>query len=56
MKIYVVEAMYDYTTQLGWSTSREVAKEKCKELSKYNDCWVKEYQTGKSNWCEFDTD
>lgn len=58
MKIYVVECMHDYVTQLGWSTSREIAQKKCEEyLRKANlHCWVAEYTTNKNNWCEFDCD
>lgn len=57
MIIYVVERIYDYTVQLGWSTSRKVAEEKCKEYNKQNlKCWVKEYRTDKNGWSEFDGD
>ena len=56
MTIYVVEMMYDYTTQIGFSTSRKVAVEMAKKFKEKTkmDYWVKEYTTGKDNWVEFD--
>ena len=58
MKIYVIEMMCDYTTQIGWTTSEQIAKEKCEEISVKlgRECWIREYQIGKKNWCEFDCD
>ena len=34
MKIYVVEAMADYTVHYGFSTNKEVAEREAKEISK----------------------
>ena len=58
MIIYVVEQMYDYTSQIGWSTSKEIAETMAKKWTKKLNrrCWVKEYKTNKNNWCEFDCD
>lgn len=55
MTIYVVEFMYDYTTQLGYSTDRKVAEKMAKKFSKeqHEDAWVKEYTLDKNKWCEF---
>ncbi len=55
MRIYVVETMCDYTEQLGFSTSKQIAEKKAKEYSKYlkKSCWVKEYDSGEKNWIEF---
>lgn len=59
MTIYVVESIYDYTYQVGYSTSREIAEKKCKEYKKEiknRPFWVKEYTINKDKWCEFDCD
>lgn len=58
MKIYVVEAMSDYTVHYGFSTNKEVAERKAKELSKkvHYCCWVTEYTLGKDNWSDFEND
>ena len=58
MKIYVVEAMADYTVHYGFSTDIEVAERKAKELSKevHRRCWVTEYTLGKDNWSDFEND
>lgn len=58
MTIYVVEYMYDYTVQIGWSTSKEVAERKRKEFEKDHNisAWVRSYTLDKNNWGEFDCD
>lgn len=58
MKIYVVEAMADYTVHYGFSMNKEVAERKAKELSKqvHRHCWVTEYTSGKDNWSDFEND
>lgn len=58
MTIYVVEQLYDYTIQIGWSTSQKVAEQMCEEYSKESSrpCWVNKYTTNKNNWSEFDCD
>ena len=58
MKIYVVEAMADYTVHYGLSTNKEVAERKAKELSKqvHRHCWVTEYTLDKDNWSDFEND
>ena len=58
MKIYVVETMYDYTTHLGFSTSKKVAEKIAKEYTKkYNhSAWVREYKEDKNLWCDFEMD
>ena len=58
MKIYVVEAMADYTVHYGLSTNKEVAERKAKELSKQvrRHCWVTEYTLDKDNWSDFEND
>lgn len=55
MTIYVVEFIYDYTEQLGFSTSKQVAEKKAKEFAKKSghDTWVRPYSTNKNNWAEF---
>lgn len=64
MKIYVIETSGDYTTQIGFSTSRKVAEQKAKELIEYfhshgwknNTAWVTEYSEGKNLYCEFNNE
>lgn len=58
MKVYVVEAMADYTVYYGFSTNKEVAEKKAKELSKQvsRHCWVTEYTLNKDNWSDFGND
>lgn len=58
MTIYVVEHMYDYTVQIGWSTSKEVAEQKCKEFEKDHNtrAWVRPYTLDKNKWSNFDCD
>lgn len=58
MKIYVVESMADYTVHCGFSTNKEVAERKAKELSKRvrRPHWVTEYTLGKDNWRDFEND
>ena len=58
MKIYVVEAMADYIVHYGFSTNKEVAERKAKELSKQvsRHCWVTEYTLDKNNWSDFEND
>ena len=55
MRIYVVETMWVYTEQLGFSTSKEIAEKKARKYSKRlkKSCWVKEYDSGEKNWIEF---
>lgn len=58
MTIYVVETMYDYCTQMGFSTSKKKAEEKAKELERliHRKTWVETYTTDKNDWCAFDGD
>ena len=58
MKIYVVEAMADYTVHYGFSTNKEIAEKEAKERSKqvHRYCWVTEYTLGKDGWCDFEND
>ncbi len=65
MKIYVVESLFDYTTQFGFSTSRKVAEQKMKEIEErdkefYPNChhhfWIEEYSEGKELWADFNGD
>ena len=58
MKIYIVEVICDYVTQIGASTSQKIAKAKAKELtnqSKYHHYFVIEYDIN-NNWTEFSGD
>lgn len=51
MKIYVVETMMDYTTQIAFSDKKKVAEALAKELNKKSslyDYWVTAYETDKN--------
>lgn len=58
MRIYVVEGMNDYTTQIGWSTDKKVAEKKAAEFKKRTrqDAWVTCYTLKNDNWCSFNSD
>ena len=58
MKIYIVEVICDYVTQIGASTSQKIAEAKAKELtkqSKYHHYFVTEYDIN-NNWTKFSGD
>ena len=58
MKIYVVEVICDYVTQIGAKKTKKIAKAKAKELtkqSKYHHYFVTEYDIN-NNWTEFSGD
>lgn len=57
MKIYVVETMGDYTTQIAFCDKKQKAEEIAKEMnkkSKYHEYWVTVYQTDADGICWFD--
>lgn len=60
MKIYVVEKVYDYKVQLGFTLDKNRAEFECRERNKrlepYDDeYFVTEYEIDKpSDFCEFD--
>ena len=58
MKIYVIETVFDYTTQCGFSSSKKIAEKIAKEMSnKYGrKYWVHEYTENKNLYTEFDND
>ena len=55
MKIYVVETMNDYTTQIGFSTDKKVAEREAEQCRKniHKDFWVTPYTLDKNTWCDF---
>lgn len=61
MKIYVVETIFDYCTQIGASLSKDTAERIAKECSKkkgpfgYKKYWVQEYEIN-DKFTEFDGD
>ncbi len=59
MKIYVVETMMDYTTQIAFSDKKEVAEALAKELTEKSflyDYWVTAYETIEKGITFFDGD
>jgi mevalonate pyrophosphate decarboxylase len=59
MKIYVVETMMDYTTQIAFSDKKEVAEALAKELTEKSflyDYWVTAYETIENGITFFDGD